>query len=172
MKIDLNEIALKPVPEADIDTSVEGDELAGVNAGSFTAEKVEPFVLKCEKGVGDVFSICGNTVISGHMPCDRCLEDTPVSVEVDIDRSFPVIDDQIVEDIDDPLSALSEGVLDVCGLLAEEVLMELPVKVLCNADCKGLCPICGKNRNIVECDCDREVLDPRMQKFLDVFKEV
>ncbi len=172
MKIDLNEIALKPVPEADIYISIDGDELAEIDAAAFKTEHIKPFCLNCKKDVSEVFRICGSTVISGHVPCDRCLEDTPVSVMVDIDRSFPVIDDAVFEDKDDPLSALSEGVLDVCGLLQEEVLMGLPIKVLCSAECKGLCPVCGKNRNIFECDCDRVVLDPRMQKFLDVFKEV
>lgn len=172
MKIDLNEIADRTGPEADIAISVVDLLPETIGTKTFTADDFSPFELRCERTKGDVFRICGRTDIRGHMPCDRCLEDTEVKLSIDIDRVCRVSDDTVVEDDDDPLAALSEGILDVCELLKEEILTVLPSKVLCDADCKGLCPVCGKNRNISECDCDRSVLDPRMQKFLDVFKEV
>ena len=49
--------------------------------------------------------------------------------------------------------------------------MNWPAKVLCGEDCKGICPVCGANRNEKDCGCDTVVLDPRMQKFQDVFKD-
>jgi uncharacterized protein len=45
--------------------------------------------------------------------------------------------------------------LDLYPYLRETMILELPVKPLCNEDCKGLCPICGKNKN--ENDCGHEI---------------
>jgi uncharacterized protein len=61
--------------------------------------------------------------------------------------------------------------LDVDCLVVNEILVNWPTKVLCKEDCKGICPVCGKNRNLYDCGCDTVVLDPRMQQFQDVFKD-
>jgi uncharacterized protein len=42
------------------------------------------------------------------------------------------------------------------------------LKVTCRADCKGLCPQCGKNLNQEQCSCSREVEDPRWAALKDV----
>ncbi|HQE67620.1 MAG TPA: DUF177 domain-containing protein [Bacillota bacterium] len=47
---------------------------------------------------------------------------------------------------------------------------KLAMKPLCKADCKGLCTVCGKNKNSIDCQCKSEEVDPRMQalsKLLD-----
>ena len=51
--------------------------------------------------------------------------------------------------------------LDVDRLVYLEVLMSWPLKVLCKEDCKGLCPHCGADRNVTDCDCDKKQIDPR-----------
>lgn len=35
-----------------------------------------------------------------------------------------------------------------------QIIMEFPERFLCSSECKGLCPICGCNRNIEECNCE------------------
>ena len=65
--------------------------------------------------------------------------------------------------------------LDVDRLVFGELLLSMPGKVLCKDDCKGLCPVCGTDLNVTECDCEKESLDPRMSVFKDIlnnFKEV
>ena len=59
--------------------------------------------------------------------------------------------------------------LDTEILIYNELLMSLPMKVLCKETCKGLCPVCGKNRNDGECGCDTFVPDPRMAAIKDIF---
>ena len=61
--------------------------------------------------------------------------------------------------------------LDVDALIADEMVLQWPLKVLCKEDCKGICTVCGKNLNEQECECDRTVLDPRMAAFLDIFEQ-
>jgi uncharacterized protein len=40
-------------------------------------------------------------------------------------------------------------------------LLAVPMKKLCNEDCKGLCPKCGKNLNEGDCSCDHINFDDR-----------
>ena len=46
-------------------------------------------------------------------------------------------------------------------VLREQVLLSLPVKTLCEPECKGLCPRCGANRNNQPCSCEVGPSDPR-----------
>ena len=53
---------------------------------------------------------------------------------------------------------LEEGTYDeeeipVESVVVEHVLLSLPMKPLCDANCKGLCPSCGSNRNLTDCGC-------------------
>jgi uncharacterized protein len=45
--------------------------------------------------------------------------------------------------------------------LKEQILLALPMRSLCRPDCKGLCPQCGQNRNLVQCGCPPQVADIR-----------
>jgi uncharacterized protein len=59
---------------------------------------------------------------------------------------------------------------DVDKLVYSEVLIDVPLRVLCSEDCRGLCYKCGANLNRGECGCDRVQLDPRMSVIQDIFK--
>ncbi|MCR5545166.1 MAG: DUF177 domain-containing protein [Lachnospiraceae bacterium] len=104
-------------------------------------------------------------------PCDRCLEEVEVSVPIKISEEFDISDDTISCDEEEGVICIEENFLDVDCLVVNEILVNWPAKVLCKEDCKGICPVCGKNRNLEECDCDTFVMDPRMQQFQDVFKD-
>jgi uncharacterized protein len=45
--------------------------------------------------------------------------------------------------------------------LKEQIMLALPMRGLCRPDCRGLCPQCGQNRNLVECGCPEEAGDSR-----------
>ena len=53
----------------------------------------------------------------------------------------------------------------------EELLMNMPMKILCREDCKGICNRCGANLNEGTCHCEEEPKDPRMAAILDIFRE-
>ena len=40
--------------------------------------------------------------------------------------------------------------------LREEIILDHPIRILCQADCRGLCPFCGTNLNQDQCDCKTE----------------
>ena len=60
-----------------------------------------------------------------------------------------------------------EGLL-LEDVLQEQVLLALPLKVICRDDCKGLCPHCGKNLNAEQCACADAVEDPRWSALKDI----
>lgn len=47
-----------------------------------------------------------------------------------------------------------EEELDVTEDIRAEMLLALPMTLLCQQECRGLCPVCGVNRNLENCDCE------------------
>ena len=61
------------------------------------------------------------------------------------------------------MSFLEGNEIDLLELAAEQILLTLPMRILCDEACAGLCPTCGANRNAgTACDCQPEI-DPRWQ---------
>ncbi len=138
--------------------------------GDFSINHVEPFdVVLSMIGTGKLhITFETETEILGS--CDRCLTDVSFKVPVSVDETVNVSEGQVVADEDiGPYSFVEGEEIDIDELILNEILVNFPAKILCQDDCKGICPVCGKNRNIEDCGCDDTVLDPRMAQFLDVF---
>jgi uncharacterized protein len=93
--------------------------------------------------------------------CSRCLD--PVSWELDAHLeelyrpAFNVMTGAPLEaGEDDALKIDEHHVLDMTEAARQYLLTNTPVSVLCQPDCKGLCPTCGINRNVESCSCDEE----------------
>ena len=109
--------------------------------------------------------------LSLMFPCDRCLEDVRKDFHIETEREFDMkeTEAQRIEALDE-MNFISGSNLDVDSFVYGESLLNLPMKVLCSENCKGICNRCGTNLNYGTCDCDTRSLDPRMAKILDVFK--
>lgn len=127
---------------------------------SFGNEGKKHISCKCE----------GNVVM--EIPCDKCLE--PVDYQIDInyfkDLDMNKTAEEKIADLDEE-SYLDGTSFDTEVLIYNEILVNLPMKVLCSENCKGICNRCGANLNKGECKCDVAELDPRMSKILDVFNQ-
>jgi uncharacterized protein len=53
--------------------------------------------------------------------------------------------------------------LDTEPLIAEQILLEVPMKPLCSPECRGLCPRCGADRNVVPDCCEEPAGDERWE---------
>jgi uncharacterized protein len=155
------------------------DELV-LSHGSYPVVYKEPFVLTVSSSSGRLL-IGGRTEVRLEMPCDRCLKamEIPFSIVIDVKVSKDRLSDGAsnvpegdseIDDVDE-FSFLDGCILDVDKLVSDEIVVALPTKVLCKDDCKGLCPVCGKNLNYGSCSCDRSVGDPRMAAIRDIFRE-
>ena len=49
-------------------------------------------------------------------------------------------------------------ILDLAGVVREQILLAQPMKRLCREDCKGVCPTCGADRNLTNCGCPKEAI--------------
>ena len=111
-----------------------------------------------------VFSV--KSVLS--LRCDRCLK----AFEKAIDYSFSHIIVRELSNADDEefdYVVCEDGILDLEELVRADLMLELPTKVLCKEDCKGLCPKCGKDLNLGSCDWKTKDIDPRWQALSDLF---
>jgi uncharacterized protein len=102
-----------------------------------------------------------------ELQCARCLE----PVRQDVKRNFELLyrplgtdagrDELSVTDAEAEIGYYQGEGLELADVLREQVLLALPLKITCRADCKGLCPQCGKNLNQEQCSCTTDVEDPR-----------
>ena len=63
------------------------------------------------------------------------------------------------------LSYYSAEEIDLSPLIREQVLLALPIRPLCDEQCRGLCASCGADLNQEPCRCDPSKGDPRMAVF-------
>jgi uncharacterized protein len=115
---------------------------------------------------GDDFLVRGKLSGAVTTPCSRCLEDARLPLDVDVAVLFVAQDEPFragargQDEDDDPaldspdVMPFQDGIIDLGEELREEILLALPTQVLCREDCKGLCPVCGGNRNQVPCQCE------------------
>ncbi len=103
-----------------------------------------------------------------ELVCARCLETVLEEVSRDFDLYYrPMVSIAREEEVhlktDDTEIGFFEGDgLFLADVLAEQVILTLPMKVICRSDCRGLCPHCGANLNSEECRCETHAGDPRM----------
>jgi uncharacterized protein len=102
----------------------------------------------------------GSFEAEGEASCDRCTEGFTVTLEKDFDTILVPRDKEPgratnVELHEDDLDiGFYDGAgVEVNDLFWEQVALTLPVKLLCSEDCRGVCPMCGGNRNREECSC-------------------
>jgi len=101
--------------------------------------------------------------------CSRCLEAFTIPVDTSFDALFlPAsanagTDEQEVGDDDLGVSFYTNDTIDLGEVVREQFYLALPMKPLCREDCRGLCPICGINRNREVCSCESTWVDPRLE---------
>ena len=104
--------------------------------------------------VDRLLHIVGSVEARAHGACDSCLEDVDVDIHVDVDeRLDPHASD---DDGFGENNVLSGNRLDVADLAQQLVLSEMPMGLRCSDECKGLCGVCGLNKNTGTCSCDTD----------------
>lgn len=93
--------------------------------------------------------------------CDRCACEVKGRVSGGTEENIT----RDSEDFDSEMFCLSGYMLDMTGAIDTLLYSSLPMTTLCREDCRGLCPKCGTNLNITECNCDTTRLDPRFAIF-------
>ena len=112
--------------------------------------------------VGQSVMVKGNLKALLRLPCGRCLEEFTVPLSSTFEVTlFPAKETSSEEEIelteDDMESNFYEGgEIHLSEIACEQIFLEIPYQPLCRDDCRGLCPICGKDLNRTQCGCRRE----------------
>ncbi|MDE6764515.1 MAG: DUF177 domain-containing protein [Oscillospiraceae bacterium] len=149
MIIDLKQLYNVVGERLSIDYTIDKEKLDSVKGYSF----FDPITIK-----GAVINRAGIVMLDFkadfvlHGCCDRCL--------IEFERSFSFEFSHILvrslnssgDEYDDYIVTESDK-LDMDELALTDCLLQLPSKMLCKEDCKGLCPVCGTDLNENKCDC-------------------
>jgi len=109
-----------------------------------------------------------------ELSCARCLE----PVRQAVDRSFDLIyrplgvdrrkEEVSISEAETEIGYYEGEGLELEDVLREQVLLAVPIKVVCSAQCKGLCPRCGQNLNEGGCNCNDKPDNPRWDALRDL----
>jgi len=103
-----------------------------------------------------------------RIECVRCLDEFTQLLSIDFADLYN-FSRQVTDESD--LIVPEDGMLDMVPSIREEMLVAIPLKPLCRQDCKGLCPLCGENRNTVQCNHIQESIDPRLESLKALLNE-
>jgi len=131
------------------------------------------------KVAGRIDRVGSEVRLRGHVStvvieaCDRCLKDVEIPVETDVDLLYASEDpgsgkgsESEVHGRDLDVAVYENESIDIDQMVREQVELNLPPRVLCDEDCRGLCPQCGADLNIEECGCATPV-DPVWRALAD-----
>ena len=149
------------VGEIDLDL----DDARLVGAVNFTGETEKP---------DERVHVRGTVKADADIACFRCLEPVRKSLEITFDDVFVGEDHEPseaelaleAEDLD--VAIAIGGNIDLAEVVREQLLLTLTDQVLCRDDCRGLCPKCGSNRNLIDCKCIDNEVDPRWAALKDL----
>lgn len=132
------------------------DEANAVKASEFN---IQGTVKKVDKRIHLSFEYEGEMTFA----CDRCLTEVNLNfkhmTERELTQDPSNVDDVLIEDQE----------VAVLPILEEEILLNKPLQVLCQMNCEGLCPTCGKNLNKGICGCTDDRIDPRLEALKNLF---
>ena len=99
---------------------------------------------------GKAFTVSANAEAALLTECALCGKSFTERIAVAFTERF--VKDQADSDDDETYHYTGEE-LDLGKLFLDNLLLELPIASVCRKDCKGLCPVCGADRNVTECHC-------------------
>lgn len=131
-----------------------------LNAHLGELEFKEPVSLK-----GTISNINGKLLLKGNikttlqMYCSCCTK--PIIKDIDL----PIEEIFATDNSEEEIWVFSGDIIELNAVIISNIALNIPMKILCKEDCKGLCPICGHDLNESECGCDTTQRDPRFDKL-------
>lgn len=117
--------------------------------------------------IGEI-RVKGRISVKMEADCDRCLEPARFPLDTDFELYYrPVVESSqvshevAIDETEAEMGFYEGDGIELNDVLREEVLLELPMQRVCSEDCKGICPVCGQNRNQKDCGCQAEAVDDR-----------
>lgn len=151
LRINAVELLRQPGATRDVELSVAGESLDASHE-RLTSDIDVDLTLR---SLNDGIEVTGSVAVEWATVCRRCLAEIAGRAVVAVDELYQI------QRTDPDAYEIVDGQLNLAPVVRESALLELDVERLCRADCAGLCPVCGADRNEVDCDCDTTVRDER-----------
>lgn len=164
------------------DSAIEFDvriEPSDVDIGARFAQLEKPSDFSGEvRREGWITYVSGSFEAELERRCDRCYRKALLTLPVNVDAAYVVfsaLSDEREAELDilglDYL-VLERYELDLKKVFAEQLLLAMPDKFVCEAGCSGICPECGRPKETGECVCKEESTDPRWAALKDIKKNL
>jgi uncharacterized protein len=101
--------------------------------------------------------------------CSKCLKAFTEEVRYPVSEMFT--QQRSIADKDEDVHLIAEDRVELTPHLKDSFLVQLPLAPACDTACRGLCPVCGADRNTQTCSCVQETIDPRLAGLKDLFKQ-
>lgn len=168
-------------------------EVLGAQGNDTGFRPVRPAVLSADfRKVSGGVLLRGKAQVDVAAECKRCL--TPVTRSIPVDFTLNLVPKSLLRAEEEAgeegegegadkgqaesggsfaLDAADRDVFDgkkieLDPIVREQVLLALPMSVVCKEDCRGLCITCGQNLNERDCGHSQRVLDPRLAALKDI----
>ncbi|WP_225312601.1 DUF177 domain-containing protein [Paenibacillus sp. 32O-W] len=122
------------------------------------------------RGESGMVVVSGELALDLEMACSRCLDPVRETLVIPFRELFAGSAELLPESELEDAHVVTEDKVDLIPYLEEAVVLALPYAPLCGEECRGLCPVCGSNRNTEPCQCKVERIDPRLAGLADFFK--
>ena len=125
-------------------------------------------------GSAGLVTLTSRVTVPYRGECARCLDPVETVLEFDFDRTVVTegtVSDDVLEEKADEYLVVKRGILEPDEAIIESIYLELPSRILCSHDCRGLCPKCGKKMTSDECGCSPREIDPRWSKLKALLDE-
>ncbi|PAB58886.1 YceD family protein [Anaeromicrobium sediminis] len=161
MKITLNELIEKRKESIDLDITIPVGEIGMINE---EIEIISPVSLK-----GKIFHDDDSIYLEADIKtkaeciCHRCLQKFQMDIENHIHEKL-TINEEEMEDY----YYINKNRLDITEVVDNVLVLNMPMKLVCDENCQGLCLACGVNLNKEQCDCESDQIDPRLAKLKDL----
>jgi uncharacterized protein len=145
--------------------------MAELQAADFTVASPVDLAFDIHKR-DDEYRLVGRVSTTLEFTCSRCLEPFALAVAGEFDLRYlsqavnAGAGEREVEADDLAVAYYCDEVIDLGHLMSEQFYLAMPMKPLCAAGCRGLCPACGANLNRASCECDTSWHDPRLEGLL------
>lgn len=165
MNIDVSELKNKKNSKRSINVMIEKDSFYD---GNETVNFLKPLNFDGTlRLVNDIYELKGKVSAELLLTCSRCLKEYPYHLEIDIEENLSTNPSN--ENCE--IISIKNDKIDIYEIIENNLVIQLPVKRLCNEYCKGLCQQCGIDLNHKECSCDRIDVDPRLADLRDLFSK-
>lgn len=105
--------------------------------------------------------------------CSLCLDKAHIPVSSRFHYTFvprrgDVEDEKELTAEDMDVEYYVEETIDLDPIILEQIVLQIPMRVVCRETCRGLCPQCGINLNTSSCSCSNKKIDERLSVLKDL----